>query len=184
MGVAEDILRLEQELRELITKYDQYFYGIEKREPLRLLDSVDRLAKRYQNVSIPNAMQRFKYDQLVSSLNVHRQKWIRITRQIEEGKYVREAFKASQPKTEQPPSTPAPVAAPSFDQQVDRIYNDYCNARAACNLSVDGISRDKIAQVIQDKTPAIKNKYHCQEVEFFVVVENGKPSLKARQKTP
>jgi len=184
MGVAEDILRLEQELRELVMKYDQYFYGIEKREPLRLLDSVERLAKRYQNVSIPNAAQRFKYDQLVSSLNVHRQKWTRITRQIEEGKYVRDAFKPSPPKARQEAAAPAPVAAPSFDQEVERVYDEYRSARLACNLPVDGISREKIAQVLQEKIPAIKQKYRCEEVEFFVAVENGKPCLKARQKTP
>ena len=50
MGLPEDIARLEQDLRELIIRYEQYFCGIEKREPLQLLDEVERRARRYQNV--------------------------------------------------------------------------------------------------------------------------------------
>ena len=78
MGIPDDIVRLEQSLRELITRYELYFFGIEKREPLRLLEDVERQAKRYQNVSIANSTLRFKYDSLLATLTQHRQKWRRI----------------------------------------------------------------------------------------------------------
>lgn len=193
MGIPDDIGRLEHELRELIIKYEQYFCGIEKREPLKLLENVDRLAKRYQNVSIPNTMHRFKYDSLVAALNVHRQKWIRINRLIEEGKYERDRFKMSlhggKPKQEEQPApqtptpqTPTPQTAAAADPQVERVYREYCSARLACNLPVDNVSLEKIALAIEQKMPAIVEKYRCTDVEFFVAVEKGKPCLKARQK--
>ena len=181
MGIAEDIGRLEQELRELIIKYEQYFFGIEKREPLRLLDNVDRLAKRYQNVSIPNTMHRFKYDSLVASLSVHRQKWTRINRLIEEGKYERDRFKMR--RNPPSPEQSAPSASRPSEPQLERIYREYCSARLACKLPVDKISPEIIARAIELKMPGILEKYRCTEVDFIVVVENGKPRLKARQKT-
>lgn len=181
MSTAEDIGRLERELRELIVKYEQYFCGVEKREPLRLLENVDRLAKRYLNISIPNTMQRFKYDSLVASLNVHRQKWTRINRLIEEGKYERDRFKMSLHRGN-PPQQPAPPPTPASDPQLDRVYEEYRNARLACNLPVDNVSIDKIAKVIEQRMPSLQEKYGCSDIELFVVVEKGKPILKARQK--
>jgi hypothetical protein len=182
MSTAEDIGRLERELRELIVKYEQYFFGIEKREPLRLLENVERLAKRYQNVSIPNTMQRFKYDSLVASLSVHRQKWTRINRLIEEGKYERDRFKMSLHQPAAPKGLLAAPSAPAPDPQLERVFQEYCSARLACNLPIDNVSREKIAEVIEQKMPALQEKYRCLDVELFVVVEQGKPHLKARQK--
>jgi hypothetical protein len=189
MGVPEDIARLELDLRELIIKYEQYFCGIEKREPLRLLESVDRLARRYQNVSITNTSQRFKYDSLIASLSVQKQKWHRINRLIEEGKYQRDRFKMalhqseqeSSGKAEQQGADATPPQAPA-DEHVDRIYQQFLEARKACNLPTDNVTRDKIAEAIERQKPALIQKYGCRDIDFVVVVEQGTPRLKARPK--
>jgi hypothetical protein len=183
MGIAEDIARLEMELRELIIKYEQYFFGIEKREPLKLLEEVDRQVRRYRNVTITNTMQRFKFDSIAASLSVQKQKWSRINRLIEEGKYERDRFKMSLRHREAAKEhSDAPPAPPAAEQQLDRIYQEFRKARLACNLPVENVSREMIAQAIERQKPAIMEKYHCSDVNFVVVVENGKPRLKARPK--
>ena len=180
MGLPEDIVRLEQGLRELIIKYEQYFCGIEKREPLQLLEEVERCARRHQNVAIPNAMNKFKYNSLVATLSVHRQKWTRINRLIEEGKYNRDRFKMSlHQRDAQGPAQSPRGTAPS---PLERIYLDYLAASEACNLPIDNFSREKIAAAIARQKPAILEKYRCSDVEFAVVIEGGKPRLKARPK--
>jgi len=181
MGIPEDIARLEMDLRELIIKYEQYFFGIEKREPLKLLEAVDRLARRYQNVNISNTSQRFRYDSLIASLSVHRQKWIRTNRLIEEGKYQRDRFKMSLHQGERPQDAarPTPGAA---DAQLEGVYQQYISARLACNLPVENVTRDKVAQAINRQKPALMEKYRCSDIDFVVVIEGGKPSLKARPK--
>ena len=186
MGIPEDIARLEMDLRELIIKYEQYFFGIEKREPLKLLDAVERAVRRYQNVSIPNTSQRFKYDSLVSSLSVHKQKWVRTNRLIEEGKYQRDRFRMSLHQAEKggapPPGASRSAAAPANDQQLERVYQQYVDARLSCNLPVDNVTREKLAEAISRQKPALMEKYRCKDVDFVVVIEGGKPSLKARPK--
>ena len=179
MGIAEDITRLEHDLRELIIKYEQYFFGIEKREPLRLLEEVERQARRYQNMSIPNTRDRFKYDSLVAALMVHKQKWIRTNRLIEEGKYERDRFRMSLNDGRKPHR-----AQPSKEDELERVYQQYLAARKACNLPIANVSREKIIEAIERQRPAIQEKYHCKEVELVVVIEDGKPRLKARQKLP
>lgn len=183
MGVQEDIARLEVDLRELIIKYEQYFFGIEKREPLRMLDAVERAVRRYQNVSIPNTSQRFKYESLVSTLMVHKQKWIRTNRLIEEGKFQRDRFRMSlhQKETPKEQATAAP-SKPAHDTQLENVYQQYIDARRACNLPVENVSREKVAEAINRQKPALMEKYRCKDVDFVVVIEGGKPSLKARPK--
>ena len=181
MGLPEDIARLEQDLRELIIKYEQYFCGTEKREPLLLLEEVERCARRYQNVAITNSMYKFKYNSLVATLCVHRQKWNRTNRLIEEGRYNRDRFKMSLHQrngAERPKSDAA--AAP--EPHLERIYRDFLAARQACNLPLENLSREKIAAAIERQKPAIMEKYRCKEVEFAVVIEGGQPRLKARPK--
>ena len=181
MGIPEDIARLELDLRELIIKYEQYFFGIEKREPLRLLESVECAVRRYQNMSIPNTSQRFKYESLVASLSVHRQKWVRTNRLIEEGKFQRDRFKMALhqgEKSREAVTAPPPPA----DPQLERVYRQYIDARLACNLPIDNVTREKLAQAINKQKPALQEKYRCSEVDFVVVIEGGKPSLKARPK--
>ena len=184
MGVQEDIARLEVELRELIIKYEQYFFGIEKREPLRLLDTVERAVRRYQNVSIPNTSQRFKYESLVSTLNVHKQKWTRTNRLIEEGKFQRDRFRMSlhQKDTPKEQTVAAPPSKPAHDPQLETVYQQYIDARRACNLPVENVTREKVAEAIGRQKPALMEKYRCKDVDFVVVIEGGKPSLKARPK--
>ena len=46
MAIQEDIAFFEKGLNELIVKYEQYFLGIEKREPLKLLDEMEKLSRR------------------------------------------------------------------------------------------------------------------------------------------
>ncbi|TSK07185.1 MAG: hypothetical protein FPO08_11250 [Geobacter sp.] len=184
MGVAEDIAKLELDLRELIIKYEQYFFGIEKREPLRLLDTVQRAVRRYQNVSIPNTSHRFKYESLVSTLSVHKQKWARTNRLIEEGKFQRDRFRMSlhQAERAEKPEKKNTAAAPPQDAQIENIYQQYVSARRACNLPVESVTREKLAEAINRQKPALIEKYRCRDVEFVVVIEGGKPTLKARPK--
>ena len=181
MGIPEDIARLEQDLRELIIRYEQYFCGTEKREPLLLLEEVERSVRRYQNVAINNSMYKFKYNSLVATLCVHRQKWNRTNRLIEEGKYNRDRFKMS---LHQRGETKRPAQAPDGNAKnpLDQIYRDFLAARKACNLPLENLSREKIAAAIERQKPAIMEKYRCNDVEFAVIIEGGKPHLKARPK--
>lgn len=177
MGIPEDIARLEQDLRELIIKYEQYFFGIEKREPLKLLDQVERLARRYQNAAITNTRDRFKYDTLVAALSVHKQKWVRTNRLIEEGKYERDRFRMSLRDQKKRPRAEA-----SQPDEMEHIYQQYLTARKACNLPVENVSKEKFVESVDRQKPTIMQKYGCKDVDLVVVIEGGKPRLKARQR--
>ncbi len=182
MAIAEDLNILENELKELITRYEQYFVGLEKREPLQLMNAVDRMVRRYNGVPINNTMYKHKYNMLVARLNTYREHWNRILRQIEEGKYSRDRFihdlhqrqkHNGNGKHEEQHKTP-PV-----DPELDRIYIELREARKACNMPVDKLSIEMVAATLEKNKAALAAKLGTSNVIFRVVVEDGKPKIKA-----
>lgn len=187
MGVTEDIALFEQGLNELIIKYEQYFIGIEKREPMKLLSEVESLGRKYLSIQIVNTMLKFKYNSTMARLNSYKQYWNRINHLIEEGKYSRDRFKmelhqrqraVAQPGTEEQ----AKSGEKSFNLEVENIYHKLIEARNACHLSVSSITHEMIAAAIEKQKPIIIKKFKCSAVEFKVVIEEGMPKIKARPK--
>jgi len=181
MGVQEDIIFLEERISELVVKYEQYFLGIEKREPFKLFEDLERFIRRYNTSLIFNTMHKFKFNTLVGKFNSYKQYWTRTNRLIEEGKYSRERFKMERHLAE---GGPRPAAAHQLsateDNDLERVYQHYLDARRKCNLSIDNITRENMFSVIENQREALKIKHKCADVEFRVVIEDGSPKLKAR----
>ena len=189
MGIPEDVALFEQFLSQLIVKYEQYFLGLEKREPVRLLQEVERLGRKYQPFQIINTMTKFKYNAAIARLNSYKQYWTRINRLIEEGRYSRDRFKMEMhQKNNDAGHQPGKAAQPVMDeknnpcQEADLVYRSYLEARKACNLPVESITPEKVAAALEKQKPLIMSKFNCKKVEFTVVIEEGTPKIKARPK--
>lgn len=177
MAIAEDIELFEQSLKELITRYEQYFLGLEKREPLKLREDVERLARRHTASSVSNTMLLFRYNSLRLRLASYRQHWNRINRLIDEGKYHRDRF-----KMERGGVAAAKPERVADESEVDKVYREFTEACRMCNISTSSISREAISASLEKHRSAIAEKYRCNDLEFRVLVEDGKPKIKARPK--
>lgn len=181
MAIAEDVIFLEKKLNELIIKYEQYFIGLEKREPLLLLGEVEKLVRRYSGVPINNTMHKHRFTTLVARLNTYREHWNRILKLMEEGRYSRDRFirdlhirQKDTPDRREPDSPPVTV-----ESDLDRLVQEFREARKACNLPTDKITRELIAATIEKQKPALAAKLGTNNLAFRVVIEGGKPKLKA-----
>ena len=188
MGVTEDIALFEQSVSELIIKYEQYFIGIEKREPIKLLNDVESLGRKYLNVQIVNTMLKFKYNATLARLNSYKQYWNRINHLIEEGKYSRDRFKMELHQKNKSGAQPGKEeqlksCEKSLAHEVETIYHKFIEARKACHLPVSNISHEMIAAAIEKQKPVIITRFKCKAVEFKVVIEEGIPKIKARPKS-
>jgi len=184
MAIADDLPILEKKVAELVTRYDQYFIGFEKREPLVLLAEVEKLVKRYATSPINNTMYKHKYTMLVAKFNTYREYWNRIVRAIEEGRYSRDKFisdlhQRQRGTTSQQTSDKIPNSRPQVDLELDRLLLELRNARKECSLPVETVTRELIAATIEKQKPLLAAKLGTDEITFRVVVEDGKPKLKA-----
>ena len=185
MAIAEDLTILEQQLKELIVRYEHYFVGIEKREPLPMLSSVEKMVRRYAGVPINNTMHKYKYTSLVARLNTYREHWNRILRLIEDGKYSRDRFirdlhlrqKDKGPVHHEEHPQPRP-----HDPELDRVFFELREARKACHLPVDTLSIEQVAATIEKSRAALSARLGTADLVFRVVVEDGKPKIKASQR--
>ena len=181
MGILEDLSFLESSIAELIVKYEQYFLGMEKREPLKLSDDIERFIRRYNTATIVNTMYKYRFLNLATKFNTYRQHWARTTRLMEEGKYSRDKFKMQRHLAEgKLKATVADKSGRPPEAELENVYQHYLEARRKCNLPTDNITRENMFSLIEKQRETLKSKYHCPEVEFRVVIENGAPKLKAR----
>jgi hypothetical protein len=92
--MAQEVDVLDDELDRLRTLYEQYFQGIERLEPFHLRDNIKRRINVLHTTNIRNTALRFRVQQLVAKFNSYHNYWQRVTKQIEEGTYARDLFKA------------------------------------------------------------------------------------------
>jgi len=181
MGIAEDLPILESRLTELITRYEQYFIGLEKREPLKLLADVEQLASRYANVPITNTMYRHRYTNLIARLSSYQQLWSKTVREIEEGRYSRDRFRArlreGQQESRRGAGQPGQPTPP--DPELERVYQELLEARKKCNLPLSSVSREQLAATLARQRPELSKKLGTDNIRFRVVIEGGKPRIKA-----
>ena len=90
--MADDLQLLERDLETLRRTFELYFMGLEKRIPARLRDETTRKIRRY--LPGKETVERFRYQTLVQRLLTLERYWGRITRQIEEGTYIRDRKRA------------------------------------------------------------------------------------------
>lgn len=86
--------RLEEELEELKARYDQYFLGVERREPSRQRDELRKKVLRVKEAFTRNTGLKFRLQSLHARYLSYERLWLRSAREKEEGTYRRDVFKA------------------------------------------------------------------------------------------
>ena len=181
MAIADDVILLEQKLNGLIIKYEQYFIGLEKREPLQLLGEVTKLVRANSGVPINNTMYKHRFNMLVARFNTYREHWNRILKLMEEGRYSRDRFISDLHlrQKNKPEKKEADTVHFAAESDIDRLVHEFREARIACKLPVDKITRELVAATIEKQRPLLAAKLGTDHLAFRVVIEDGKPKLKA-----
>jgi hypothetical protein len=179
---AGDVEMLERKLGELRVLYDNYFAGLERREPLRQRDD---FAKKLRELATDKRTTQlaFRYSNLRARYATFEAHWNRIAKQIEEGTYKRDKQRAARlaaPEANAP--APAPAAPPGptptvAAQDMRQLYESYAAIRQK-NKEAQ-VSYDAMVGSLRKQVPQIIERYKCKSVEFRVVEKDGKAVLKA-----
>ena len=181
---AEELNELDESIQALHVSYEKYFLGIDRRPPDQERRRVSAKARELRNSLVKNTALKFKINTLFAKLISFERMWDRTLREIEDGTYKRDLFKAKLHMRERTGEAPANKAARApaqaiSDDTLRRLYDTYLVARKRCGEATDGISFDSVASRIRAQVPQLMEKHKAKNIEFKVVIKAGKAVLKA-----
>jgi hypothetical protein len=190
----DELDKLEEDIRKLKNKYDQFFAGIQKFPPMherRLLEVyIYELGKQ----KMRDNTRRFRYSQLLTRYNQLRELWGRKMREREEGPldFRRRSAALNAPSAPPaPPPTPAArvtsakddpyvrVAPGTNGEEIKRLFGDVEKEHFKLG-KLPNITIEQLQVMVQKQSDLVREKYHVDVVAFRVDVVDGKVKLKAK----
>jgi len=180
---AEELTELDEAIQNLQVLYEKYFLGIDRRPPDEERKRISKKTRELRESLIKNTALKFKINTLFAKLLSFERMWDRTLREIEDGTYKRDVFKAKLRMRERdgaPAAKAAASGAPQIpEEKLRRLYDTFMVARRRCGEATDGISFDSVASRIRAQVPQLMQKHKAKNIEFKVVIKGGKAVLKA-----
>lgn len=190
----DELDKLEEDIRKLKNKYDQFFSGISRVPPLterRVLEaSIHELSKQ----KIRENARRFRFNTLISRFNQFRELWARQMREREEGPV---DFRRRRAALEAPAPPPPPhsaarqtvtpqkgdsyvrVAAGTNGDEVRKLYDQIEREHLKMG-KLPPVSFEQLNAMVEKQSQLVREKYHVNAVAFRVETIDGKVRLKAK----
>jgi hypothetical protein len=178
--IDEELTKLEENIRRLRIEYEAYFNGGSPRAPSDTLFRVEHTIKKYgSNSSKMSFVQRFRFTQLSQKYAVHSELWRKRLRDKEEG---RESFPRRRRGARESSSSGTRIVCSNPDsenEKVDQLLDALVTAKRSTGEQVENIDPAAFRRFVQQKTEQVKQSLGCEQVQFTVVVEDGKVKFKA-----
>lgn len=190
----DELDKLEEDIRKIKNKYDQFFSGIQKLPPMherRLLEVyIHELGKQ----KMRDNTRRFRYSQLLTRYNQLRELWGRKMREREEGPidFRRRAAALREPAPPMPPPIPptprvtyakadpyVTVTPGSNGEEIKRLFGEIEKEQLKLGR-LPNITMEQLKSMVQKQSDLVRAKYHVAAVAFRVDVVDGKVKLKAK----
>jgi hypothetical protein len=183
--LREELDELDESMINLQVLYEKYFLGIDRRPPDNERKRVSTKMRELRTTLVRNTMLKFRINTLFAKLISFERMWDRTLREIEDGTYKRDLFKAKlhMKERDQTKKDGKTVAAPQpaeiSEPQLRKLYDTYLVARQRCGEPTEGISFESVASRIRAQVPQLMEKHKARNIEFKVVIKGGKAILKA-----
>jgi hypothetical protein len=187
--VDEELGLLEDSFRRLKVEFDIYFAGGARKPPVDTESRVEYLIRRNLENSRLTYPQRFRLNAVAQKYSVYSDLWRRKGRVKEEG-YRRPQDTLLGVGGFGNPNTPKSHAGMKEGEpesfvivtddviEIVALYEAVIRARESTGQPLG--SFDGFASFVQIKSDQIRAQFHCQAVEYTVMVESGQVRLKAR----
>jgi hypothetical protein len=188
LGLEEDLVTLEQSIRQLQIEWEKFFGGVERKPPTDLKGRVEGLIRKYAYGEMRNNTDRFRYQTLTARYNTFSELWAKRLRAMEEGRVAGlHGPKAAAVAPPPPPAVrrPAPpgqvrVQDPQRDTEAVRsLFDSFLEVRKQAGES-GAVKFESFQKIVTQQAARILAEKGAQAVEFRLETKDGKVSLKAR----
>jgi hypothetical protein len=182
--LAEDLDAMEEAIANLQVLYEKYFLGLDRKPPDRERRQVSEKMRLLKTTQVKNTALKFRIQTMFAKLISFERMWDRTLREIEDGTYRRDLFKAklhqAQRGEEPQPGARAAASAPQIsDQMIRKLYDTYLVARQRTGESTAGLTYESLAARLRSQVPELMSRHKARNIEFKVVIKGGKAVLKA-----
>jgi hypothetical protein len=195
----DDLDRLEEDIRKLKNKYDQFFTGITKMPPMHDRKQVEILVFEIGKQKFRDSTRRFRFNTILSRFNQFREMWGRKMREREEGPIEfnrrKAAMEAPSPAPPPPPiETSTTMAARvtsgkadpyvklvpgSNGEEIRQLYTQIEKEHLKLG-KLPNVTIDQLKKMVEQQSDLVRERYHVSAVAFRVDVVDGKVKLKAK----
>ena len=140
---AEELNDLDEGITGLQVLYEKYFLGIDRKPPEHERKRISEKARELRTASIRNTALKFKVNTLFAKLISFERMWDRTLREMEDGTYKRDVFKAKLRggERDEPRTGPIKPAAPSIsDTNLRRLYDTLRRIDGGPHFRLDGLA--------------------------------------------
>lgn len=185
-GLNSKLDEIERSIFRIKVAYEKYFNGIERFEPLKELEDLKRTIRDIMITPIQNTQQRYRFTQLKARLSSLEMYWKRNVSQMERGVHPKQVFRANL-KESQGQEAQRLQQERREQQKMERqieernfrsVYDQLIDARRKTGQSTN-ISFDSVRETLKNQSRMIKSKFKCDDVQFRVEIQDGKPKMKA-----
>jgi hypothetical protein len=194
LGKDTELDKLEEDIRILKTRYDQFFMGIQKFPPTFERRNIEVQLFEIGKQKMRENARRFRYQQLLTRYNQFRELWGRKMREREEGPLDfkrRQAALDAPPAAPPPPPTPEPRVTsngadpyvkvmPGTNGEAIRQLHDLIEREHLKMGKTSPVTVEQLTQMVEKQTEVVRTKYHVSTVAFRVETVDGKVKLKAK----
>lgn len=193
----EELDKLEEDIRRLKSRYDQFFAGITKQPPSFERHQLESMIHEISKQKMRDNGRRFRFNTVLSRYNQFREMWARKMREREEGPLDfrrRKAAMEAAPSKLSDPALPAPASATvtsappdpyvkmtpgANGEELRRLYREI--ERAHLDMGkLSNVSLEQLATMIEKQGDIVRAKYNVKTVAFRVETIDGKVKLKAK----
>ena len=192
----DELDKLEEDIRRLKNKFDQFFSGIQKMPPTTDRRQVEAFIHDLNKQKMRDNTRRFRFNTLLTRYNQFREMWGRRMREREEGPI---DFRRRQAALEAAPAPPPPppqarssprvtsggadpyvrVAAGTSGDEVRRIYDQLSQEHGKLGTRPT-MTFDQLNDMITKQSEVVRSRYNVAAVGFRVETVDGKVKLKAK----
>jgi hypothetical protein len=189
----EELDKLEEDIRRLKSRYDQFFNGINKHVPSFERHQIEAVIHEISKQKMRDNGRRFRFTTILSRYNQYREMWGRKMREREEGPVDFRRRQAAMEAPAKPPSgahAAAPVTLAPADpyvrmtpgangEELRKLYGEI--ERAHLDMGkLSNVSLEQLATMIEKQGDIVRAKYNVKTVAFRVETIDGKVKLKAK----
>lgn len=190
----DELDKLEEDIRKVKNKYDQYFAGIQKVPPMIERRAVEVYIFELSKLKIRDNGRRFRFNTLVSKFNQLRELWARKMREREEGPLDFRRRKAAMDAPSAPPPPPAAptprvtngqgdayvkVAPGTNGEEIRQLYQQIETEHLKMGKQPN-VTMEQLGAMVQKQSEALRAKYNVNAIAFRVETVDGKVKLKAK----